>query len=1327
MHSGSGRQKSAVSVYVGIASLVLEGRVLCGDDDDENFLGVINPSQHVLNEIDPERSASPNATGTSTTTGNARHNRISEKLMLLRQFPGTSKDDVTVAVPVNSRDECDYERQPRLHHVASAREFQRNPRLTSISSSSSALNSSSAAASVLHEIDVDWNDISLILNGLDSLINVPSFPLKLTNATPTPTSSFRVSSASVPIAQETSSMKLFKTKLQQQEKLCSSPTSSLLSKGTSKPKQGPHCEKFLKKIGLLKVDSPAESEADHLCNHSNGSCRRWQFHLKKLLQVLSKAEDACIEVYLGPENNAILLEQWILTLTDRPSSSTMTIQALCSAIRSQMYFSQISSWIDLLKKAFIDGDLSVKDQMPSLFSHEIMQNPRLKKNLQTMQVDLDILFRIRAYDGTSYFLEKPNVHNFPDTIVSDGMAICVCLKSLPRLEKIPTLNTEKAHLNGFSCDNRIKSSSPVAGSSRHILNDRMIFSPCHEKGKHVCCKEDEEDDDESNLLITSHQEKLSTTTTDLSSSSSSSSSSSISALTHRERQLLKYKKRLMKRDKQKKKQQEATIDGKFLNTADINMSQVPLYETGSIANDKKLNDAHNKINGSAVEEEKDGNPTAIIDTISKHALKTSTQLSIATQTEFNDTTLLLSSFSSSLINTMMSKQQCDSCGNQLQCLNCDKVKLTINNNKFNDNNQMATSQLSISSTTSANSLSAATGTMIGKKSDLLLQAIQRTANAHGENGHDDVNERKLAEEKKSGVVVLRDNFNDNIFSSTKMYNKRDSLLVKADINTMSDNCDNSSTIATNNNNNIESFSTPNSESADCRLCKRQKTKHTPSMNIVGSNHNNSVVVGSSSTNYRRTMSECMVGMSPDNDDDDIFKSNEGMSSYLSSLTMHNCDDLQILSSEDDYNKIFSYGELKSYRRAFSEDVINQLPNEFENGIEKCTNDDDECILIKCHHTSKCNPSPVHKLTPNVTLQGFDRDASSMAIQSKNLNQKIPKINLSHIFNKIQQETSPQNDSGIGHETVIDFSPTSDDNVFIFNSPVKSYPPTMQLPAPRPCSSIINKRRSRHISDRSSISISEFCSDEDEEIVTATKCMPDKMQLPSSSKISSLYKKFVSKTQTAFNKFSKLPMLSTIEENLLHNRFQPKATVEGFKLLLGASGNFCPTQLTIPGQTYFYEFQGMKHLSTPYVCEFRLARKYSIPRFGTVQATLLNPQGTVVRMFFIQYDYRDMPAMSQTFVRQRVLALDEHISQKNAEQMSTSEQMKHLRYVINLRFQTGRSNRLCLHTDIKLVISRRTEFDTAAAHAKNSLESPNDLKTIIISPENPKFSSRIDRN
>lgn len=63
-------------------------------------------------------------------------------------------------------------------------------------------------------------------------------------------------------------------------------------------------------------------------------------------------------------------------------------------------------------------------------------------------------------------------------------------------------------------------------------------------------------------------------------------------------------------------------------------------------------------------------------------------------------------------------------------------------------------------------------------------------------------------------------------------------------------------------------------------------------------------------------------------------------------------------------------------------------------------------------------------------------------------------------------------------------------------------------------------------------------------------------------------------------------------------------------------------------------------------------------------------------------------------------------------------------LFRFRFQTGQSSRLYLHTEIKLLISRRTEFDTAQAHAKNSLESPNDLKTLLIQPDSPKFSSRI---
>lgn len=265
MHSGSGRlavkQKSAVSVYVGIAALLLEGRVLGGDEDDEHFLNINNNTQHqhqVAEEIQTERSSSP----TSAATTSSRHgviNRISEKLMRLRQFPGTNKDivETSIAIPVNSGDECDYERQMRHHHVASSREFQRNPRIAPIPTSTS---SSSSAASVLYDIDVDWNDISIILNGLDSLVNVPAFPLKLTS---NHQHLFRTST-SLPINQDLN-LKLYKNKAPPEK-----PSSSTLIH--AKPKQGPHCEKFLKKIGVLKLDT-AELEVDHMCNHVNSFVR----------------------------------------------------------------------------------------------------------------------------------------------------------------------------------------------------------------------------------------------------------------------------------------------------------------------------------------------------------------------------------------------------------------------------------------------------------------------------------------------------------------------------------------------------------------------------------------------------------------------------------------------------------------------------------------------------------------------------------------------------------------------------------------------------------------------------------------------------------------------------------------------------------------------------------------------------------------------------------------------------------------------------------------------------------------------------------------------
>lgn len=247
MHSGSGRialkQNSAVSVYIGIASLVLEGRVISTEEDDDDAFS--KKFDSTINQPDEKGVVTDSSGQGSSSSRQGVIHRISEKLMRLRQFPGSKEVvETTIAIPASSGDDCEYERQPRLHHLASAKEFQRNQRLTSIPTASN----SSSAASVLHDIDADWNDISFVFNGLD---NLPGSPMKLS------ANHFR-SSLGHPIQlHQEPNINLYKSK----EKVA--------TKTATKSRQGPHCEKFLKKIGLLKADS-SETEIDHMCNHVSG-------------------------------------------------------------------------------------------------------------------------------------------------------------------------------------------------------------------------------------------------------------------------------------------------------------------------------------------------------------------------------------------------------------------------------------------------------------------------------------------------------------------------------------------------------------------------------------------------------------------------------------------------------------------------------------------------------------------------------------------------------------------------------------------------------------------------------------------------------------------------------------------------------------------------------------------------------------------------------------------------------------------------------------------------------------------------------------------------
>ena len=112
-----------------------------------------------------------------------------------------------------------------------------------------------------------------------------------------------------------------------------------------------------------------------------------------------------------------------------------------------------------------------------------------------------------------------------------------------------------------------------------------------------------------------------------------------------------------------------------------------------------------------------------------------------------------------------------------------------------------------------------------------------------------------------------------------------------------------------------------------------------------------------------------------------------------------------------------------------------------------------------------------------------------------------------------------------------------------------------------------------------------------------------------------------------------------------------STVEGFTAEIGASGSFQPKHLTFPVTVFFYTLCENSNYASPYLvsricphCQseattlnppialqghINLGKKgYRIPERGTIQLTLFNPLGTVVKMFVVMYDLTDMPPNSQ---------------------------------------------------------------------------------------------------
>ncbi|XP_065662323.1 atos homolog protein A isoform X2 [Hydra vulgaris] len=165
------------------------------------------------------------------------------------------------------------------------------------------------------------------------------------------------------------------------------------------------------------------------------------------------------------------------------------------------------------------------------------------------------------------------------------------------------------------------------------------------------------------------------------------------------------------------------------------------------------------------------------------------------------------------------------------------------------------------------------------------------------------------------------------------------------------------------------------------------------------------------------------------------------------------------------------------------------------------------------------------------------------------------------------------------------------------------------------------------------------------------------------------------------------LLGNFEESVLKGRMPINRNLEGFRAELGASGSFCPKHVVLPIKVHYFQLSEDKSVPSPYLGHISLCdsllpgRKYRVPKKGTVQLTVFNPNDTVVKMFIVLYNYTDMPPSSRTFLRQRIFS--------KRKDLKTLEDSQVLHYLVHLSFISSKHSRIYLHTDIQILFPQQT--------------------------------------
>ncbi|XP_068520918.1 atos homolog protein B-like isoform X2 [Anas acuta] len=155
------------------------------------------------------------------------------------------------------------------------------------------------------------------------------------------------------------------------------------------------------------------------------------------------------------------------------------------------------------------------------------------------------------------------------------------------------------------------------------------------------------------------------------------------------------------------------------------------------------------------------------------------------------------------------------------------------------------------------------------------------------------------------------------------------------------------------------------------------------------------------------------------------------------------------------------------------------------------------------------------------------------------------------------------------------------------------------------------------------------------------------------------------------------LLGNFEESILKGRFAPSGRIEGFTAEIGASGSYCPQHATLPVNVTYFDIS-QHSTPSPFLGVIDLEalgkKGYSVPKTGTIQVTLFNPNKTVVKMFLVTYDFQDMPANHMTFLRHRIFLVpvgeEEGATVAPSEPLGTSPPRRVLCYLMHLSLLPG---------------------------------------------------------